>query len=93
MRTRRCGTKKRKWSWRRRWQESNSYLEELFRFTDITDAFQACNFNKGLGPDCFDGNVLQANETLGDKIAYEIVYALNSKAIPTYLQVGRMVPL
>ena len=35
---------------------TNSHLEELFRFTDITDAFQACNFNKGLGPDCFDGN-------------------------------------
>ena len=68
-------------------------LEELFRFTDITDAIQACNFKKELGPDCFDGNVLQANEALGDKIAYEIMDALNSKAIPAYLQVGRMVPL
>ena len=72
---------------------TDRHLEELFRFTDITDAIQACNFNKGLGPDCFDGNVLQANETLGDKIAYEIVNALNSKDIPAYLQVGRMVPL
>ena len=72
---------------------TRSHLEELFRFTDITDAIQACNFKKGLGPDCFDGNVLQANETLGDKKAYEIMDALNSKAIPAYLQVGRMVPL
>ncbi len=72
---------------------TNSHLEELFRFTDITDAIQAYNFNKGLGPDCFDGNVLQANEILGDKIAYEIMDALNSKVIPAYLQVGRMVPL
>ena len=68
-------------------------MEELFRYTDITDAIQACNFNKGLGPDCFDGNVMSANETLGDKIAYEIMDALNYKAIPAYLQVGRMVPL
>jgi len=36
---------------------------------------------------------LQANETLGDKIAYEIMDELNFKDIPTYLQVGRMVPL
>ncbi len=53
----------------------------------------ACNFNKGLGADCFIGNVLQENETLGDKIASEIMDALNSKVIPAYLQVGRMVPL
>ena len=44
---------------------TNSQLEELFRLSDITDAIQACNFNKGLGPDCFDGNVIQTNEVLG----------------------------
>jgi hypothetical protein len=31
---------------------------ELFRFSDIIEATKASNFNKGLGPDCFDGNVL-----------------------------------
>ncbi len=30
------------------------------------------------------------NETLRDKIAYEIMNALNSKAISVYLQVGRI---
>ena len=32
--------------------------EEWFRLTDITDAIQACNFKKGLGPDCFDGSII-----------------------------------
>jgi hypothetical protein len=31
---------------------------ELFRLSDIIKATKASNFNKGLGPDCFDGNVL-----------------------------------
>jgi hypothetical protein len=64
---------------------NNSQLEEFFRLTDITDAIQACNFNKGLGPDCFGGNVIQTNEVLGQKIAYEILDALNLKDISQYL--------
>ena len=64
---------------------TNSQLEELFRLTDITDAIQACNFNKGLGPDCFDGNVIQTNEVLGQKIAFEIMDCLNLRDIPSYL--------
>ena len=64
---------------------TNSQLEELFRLTDITDAIQACNFNKGLGPDCFDGNVIQTNEVVGQKIAYEIMDSLNLRDIPDYL--------
>ena len=63
----------------------DSEVAECFRLTDITDAIQACNFNKGLGPDCFDGNVIQTNEVLGQKIAYEILDALNLKDIPQYL--------
>ena len=34
---------------------------EIFRFTDISEAVKCSNFNKGLGPDCFDGNILKAN--------------------------------
>ena len=64
---------------------TNSQLKELFRLTDITDAIQACNFNKGLGPDCFDGNVIQTNEVLGQKIAFEIMDSLNLRHIPQYL--------
>ena len=46
---------------------------------------QACNFNKGLGPDCFDGNVIQTNEVLRQKIAFEIMDSLNLRDIPHYL--------
>ena len=66
---------------------------ELFRLSDIIEATKASNFNKGLGPDCFDGNVLKHNEHLCDKISYEILDALNGGVIPEYLRVGRMVPL
>jgi hypothetical protein len=64
---------------------TNSYLEELFRLSDITDAIEACNFNKSLGPDCFDGNFIQTNEALGQKIAFEIMDSLNLRDIPQYL--------
>ena len=29
-----------------------------FKLSDIMDAIKRSNFNKGLGPDCFDGNIL-----------------------------------
>ena len=62
-----------------------SEVAECFRLTDITDAIEACNFNKGLGPDCFDGSIIQTNEVLGQKIAYEIMDSLNLRNIPSYL--------
>ena len=31
---------------------------EIFRLADIIEAIKCSNFNKGLGPDCFDGNIL-----------------------------------
>ncbi len=31
---------------------------EIFRLSDIIEAIKCSNFNKGLGPDCFDGNIL-----------------------------------
>ena len=51
------------------------------------------NFNKGLGPDCFDGNLLTKNVSLGDKVTEEIAESLNRAQIPEYLRVGRLVPL
>ncbi len=30
---------------------------ETFKLSDIIDAIQCSNFNKGLDPDCFDGNI------------------------------------
>ena len=34
----------------------------LFSMEDIREATKQSNFNKGLGPDCFDGNILSKNE-------------------------------
>jgi hypothetical protein len=31
---------------------------------EVIEAIKSCNFNKGLGPDCFDGNVLHNNNQL-----------------------------
>ena len=65
----------------------------LFSLEDIKEATKQSNFNKGLGPDCFDGNLITQNEQLGVKIMTEIANALNNSQIPEYLRVGRLVPL
>ena len=66
---------------------------EIFRLADISEAIKSCNFNKGLGPDCFDGNILQSDQTQGDKDSSEIVDTLNKSDIPEYLRIGRILPL
>ena len=63
-----------------------------FTREEVTEAIKGSNFNKGLGPDCFDGNVLGSNTTLKAKVV-EIVNALNVASIPEYLRTGRLVPL
>ena len=65
----------------------------LFSFEDVVEATKQSNFNKGLGPDCFDGNMLSKNEQLCNKVTAEIAGVLNSARIPGYLKVGRLVPL
>jgi hypothetical protein len=42
------------------------------------------NFNKGLGPDCFDGNSMKKNSELNDKLMVEIADALNTANLPEY---------
>ena len=64
-----------------------------FSTDDVERAAKSSNFNKGLGPDCFDGNVLKDNQELGSKVIYEITVALNSAEFPDYLRSGRLVPL
>lgn len=65
----------------------------LFSTQEIDEAAKESNFNKGLGPDCFDGNVLKNNADLRRKMVYEITEAMNSQKIPRYLRCGRLVPL
>jgi hypothetical protein len=67
--------------------------QSMFTVEDVVTAAKCSNFNKGLGPDCFDGNALRSSTELSDKIMAEIVDALNTMRIPEYLRVGRLVPL
>ena len=60
---------------------------------DEVYALKDCNFDKGLGPDGFDGNVLKTNDELKSKIITEVVSALNNGEIPEYLREGRLIPL
>ena len=40
--------------------DDNCMVDELaFSVEDILNAAKESNFNKGLGPDCFDGNILE----------------------------------
>ena len=64
-----------------------------FTREEVLEAIKDSNFNQGLGPDCFDGNVLDSNTTLKAKVVEEIVNALNIASIPEYLRIGRLVPL
>ena len=64
-----------------------------FTKEEVIEATKSSNFNKGLGPDCFDGNLMRNNKTLNDKMIAEITNAMNSAYIPEYLRVGRLVPL
>ena len=58
---------------------------------------KASNFNKGLGPDGFDGTVLKPGDPshrLTQEIAALILGLLNNPmSIPKYLYEGRLVPL
>jgi hypothetical protein len=64
-----------------------------FTRDEVVDAMNISNLNKGLGPDCFDGNVLRNNSQLSEKVTAEITDALNNAIIPEYLRVGRLVTL
>ena len=64
-----------------------------FTREEVIEATKCSNFNKGMGPDCFDGNVMRNHKQLEDKIINEITQAFNNAAIPDYLRVGRLVPL
>ena len=65
----------------------------LFKMEDVSEAAKSSNLNKGLGPDCFDGNLLRSNKQFNKKVITEITGALNDTSIPEYLRVGRLVPL
>ena len=64
-----------------------------FKREEVVDEMMRSNFKKGLGPDCFDGNVLRNNSQLSEKMMAEITDALYNAIITEYLRVGRLFPL
>ena len=69
----------------------------LFSGSDVVEAIKASNFNKGLGPDGFDGSILKPGDPshqLTRVISAQILGLLNKPTdIPKYLYEGRLVPL
>jgi hypothetical protein len=53
----------------------------MFNMRDVEEAMKASNFNKGLGPDGFDGTILKPGDTshrLTQEIATQILGLLNN---------------
>ena len=69
----------------------------LFTDSDVVEAIKASNFNKGLGPDGFDGSVLKPGDLAHPPtqvLSAQILGLLNKPmSIPKYLYEGRLVPL
>ena len=69
----------------------------LFTDLDVIEAMKASNFNKGLGPDGFDGSILKPGDPshqLTQVLSAQILGLLNKHTdIPKYLYEGRLVPL
>ena len=70
----------------------------LFNEQDVDEAIKECNFNKGLGPDGFDGNLLTTDKAgeenpLADALKRQILQMLNTGMVPEYLNEGRLIPL
>jgi len=69
----------------------------LFTDSDVVEAIKASNFNKGLGPDGFDGSILKPGDLSHPPtqvLSAQILGLLNKPmSIPKYLYEGRLVPL
>ena len=57
---------------------------QLFTLMDILNAIDQSNFDKGIGPDGFDGRALARDADLKFKIANELVIMLNNGSFPEY---------
>ena len=69
-----------------RFQDSAAAMQGMFTLRDVQEAMKASNFNKGLGPDGFDGTFLRPGDTshrLTQEISAKILRPLNnSMSIP-----------
>ena len=80
-----------------RLEVASETTQGMFTAADVEEAMRASNFNKGLGPDGFDGTILRPGDPshrLTQEIAAQILGLLNQPmSIPRYLYEGRLVPL
>ena len=82
------------------WENFDAAVEAtqgMFTPQDVEEAMRASYFNKGLGPDGFNGTILQPgnpDHRLTQVITGQILGLLgNPQKIPKYLYEGRLVPL
>jgi hypothetical protein len=82
------------------WEQFNEAVEAtrgMFTTQKVEEAMRASNFNKVLGPDGFDGTILQPGNLTHrptQVITGQILGLLtNPQKIPKYLYEGRLVPL
>ena len=71
----------------------NMRPSQTFKNDDIAEAIKNTNFDKGLGPDGFDGHVLLQNADLRGKIAGELINILKDGQLPGYLLEANIVAL
>jgi hypothetical protein len=63
-----------------RFQDAADAMQGMFTMRDVEEAMKASNFNKGLGPDGFDGTILRPGDTthrLTQEISAQILRLLN----------------
>jgi hypothetical protein len=65
----------------------------LFTTKEVDESVTECNFEKGIGPDGFDGRALLTNKDLRAKVCNELTAMLNNGCFPEYFLNGRLVPL
>lgn len=68
-------------------------LRELFTTDDIEQAIRDTNVLKGLGPDLFNGEILDRDETLRERFKAECAEGLNLGRLPEHLSRGRLIAL
>jgi hypothetical protein len=80
-----------------RLEAAGEATQAMFTEADVVEAMRASNFNKGLGPDGFDGTILKPGDPshrLTAQVSAQILRLLNDPMrIPKYLYEGRLVPL
>ena len=63
-----------------RFQAAAEMTQGMFTLREVEEAMKASNFNKGLGPDGFDGTILRPGDTsyrLTQEISAKILRLLN----------------